>query len=214
MRYGAALPPTFEIPSSFRWVLNKDLGDKNPFALVRIRPRDRVMDIGAAVGTFSAAALEAGAGRVLSYEPNPQNAEVLRRNMKPYGERSTVIEAALVPDHSSTVTLMQSGFPGTDSVIPRKKTTKSYLAHARCFQDDLRQFWPDVIKLDIEGGEYGLLATLQPGDLRKVHCIFVEFHPFENQDELIQGFWQYFQSEGLRVMNARKRAFTALRQGG
>jgi len=210
-RYGEALPAHFILPPSFRWVLNKDLHN-NPFSSVEIRPGDRVMDCGAAVGTFTVAALEAGA-RVRAYEPLPKNISILKDNIRPYGERAELVEAALIPGPETSVILAGgSGFPGTHSICSRAKIIKQrFIVPAVQFRTELIAFKPQMLKIDIEGGEYLLLPTLAPGDLASLHCVFIEFHPFEEREARIDRIARYLQAEGFEIVNARKRAFTAKR---
>ena len=210
-RYGEALPAHFVLPASFRWVLAKDLHN-NPFSYVEVHAGDRVMDCGAAVGTFSVAALEAGAS-VRAFEPLPKNAAILRDNVAPYGERADVIEAALIPGPESSVWLAGgSGFPGTHSICSRAKVIKQkFLVPALMFREQLIYYQPNVLKLDIEGGEYLLMPTLKLGDLASVHCVFIEFHPFDDREARIFAIARYLQAEGLKIVHDRKRAFTARR---
>jgi FkbM family methyltransferase len=207
-----ALPEGFDIPASFEWVLKKDL-ETNPFDMVVIRRGDRVMDCGAAVGTFSASALEAGAGTVRAYEP--VNHEVLIRNLARYGSRAEVFVAALVPDDRESAELFGSGFPGTHSLVGARKGKAATVAALR-FRSELRAFLPHMVKMDIEGAEYDLLETLQPGDLAGVNCIFLEFHPIAGaaQDLRAGKIIEYFLKEGLQIKKDGGRAFTLTRPAG
>jgi FkbM family methyltransferase len=207
------LPEGFDLPKAFKWILDKDL-KKNPFDRVVVRPGDAVMDCGAAVGTFSASALEAGAGKVYCYEPHPKSVEVLRRNVERYGKRAVVIEGALVPDDRVMAKLEAgSAFPGNHSIVSRAKVIKdSFEVGALNFRGELTGIRPQVVKIDIEGGEYGLLGSLEAGDLESVRCLFVEFHPIDNREERIAAIRAYIEAEGLEVVKTRLRAFTALRR--
>src|SRR5207244_1841027 len=49
---------------------------------VRIEPRAVVLDVGANIGLFTRQALEAGAGRVVCFEPAPGTLRALRWNLK------------------------------------------------------------------------------------------------------------------------------------
>jgi FkbM family methyltransferase len=211
MKYGELLPIGFEIPKPFQWVLKKDLGSKNPFEFVAVRAGDKVMDCGSAVGTFAAAALESGASFVKCYEPNPKNAAVLRRNLARYGEKASVIEAALVADDKLIVELFGANFPGSDSIISRRDATKKIMARALCFRHEIAKLAPDVIKLDIESGEYEVFCSLRAGDLKSVSSMFIEFHPHRDRENLVPLIRRFLEDEGFKIMNERLRAFTANR---
>jgi FkbM family methyltransferase len=214
MKYGDALPADFDVPAAFKWVLGKDLSEKNPFERVVIRAGDRVMDCGGCIGTFTAAVLEQGAAHVRCYEPLPKNLEVLERNVARYvhAGRADVVQAALVPDSALRVKLNGTGFPGNHSIVERKQSKgKEVEVAARCFRTALLEYRPDVLKLDIEGAEYALLETLEAGDLDGVNCIFIEFHPDAERDARVAYIKGFLLDEGFVVVNERLRAFTALR---
>ncbi len=209
MKYAEVLRNDFIIPKSSFW-LKKDL-EKNPFELLCIRDDDTVMDCGAYCGTFSAAALEQGASKVFSYEANAKNAAVLRENMKSYGQRSTIIEAALVATLDSSVALSLSGFSGAHSIIKSANRPKSVQVSAVNFRNELLRIRPEVLKLDVEAAEYDLLASLKSNDLASVNSLFIEFHPTSNRDEKIEAIHEFIKTEGLATAQTRRRAFISLR---
>ena len=210
-KYGEALPKDFNIPSAFRWILDKDLTVNNPFDQVVMGPGARVMDCGAAVGTFSAAALEQGAGLVRCYEPIPENAAVLEANLKRYDGKARIIEAALVPDGRKVAELRGTGFPGNHSLIERPNDKGSVPVRAVSFRAEVLQFRPDLIKLDVEGAEYDLLASLRKDDLVKTSCMFIEFHPITDRDSRLAAVKSFLTEEGFVVVKNRLHAFTLIK---
>lgn len=211
MRYGDILPEGFNIPTSAFW-LRADLEKRNPFELVLLRSGDTVMDCGAYIGTFAAACLEQAAARVTCYEAAPKNAILLRGNMQRYAERVSVIEGALVASDAETVDLTMSGFSGANSTLPSANRKKFITVPAVNFRNELLHLLPDVVKIDVEGAEYELLGSLQPGDLRSLTCLFIEFHPITDREAKIAAIRAFIEAEGLTVINARNRAFTAVRK--
>jgi len=210
MKYGDALPSGFEIPSSGFWLKTDLTTEGNPFKLVRLRDGDRVMDCGLFVGTFTAACLEQGAAVVQAYEAAPKNAESARKNLGRYGVRARVIEAALVASDATSVGLNLAAFSGANTIVAGK-AKKSVTVRAVNFRRELLEFKPDVLKLDVEGAEYELLDSLEPGDLASVRCIFVEFHPIENRDARIKKIQRFVEDEGLVIESPKLRAFVASR---
>jgi len=209
MKYGNALPESFEVPSSMFWI-KKDL-EKNPFDMVVLSRNDKVMDCGSCIGTFAAAALEQGASCVRCYEPMPKNIALLRKNLKRYGKRAAIVEAALVANGNASVEMSLSGFSGAHSILPKDKAKKATVP-AKCFRKELLAFKPRVIKIDVEGAEYQLLESLKPGDLRGVSSLFIEFHPYDDRDKHIAAIKDFVVAEGLSVVKERRRAFTAIRK--
>lgn len=209
MRYGDILPEGFNVPTSAFW-LRKDLTvDGNPFKLVDVREGDVVMDCGSYIGTFAAAALEQGAASVTCYEAAPKNAALLVENVARYGDKVTVVEAALVATDAERVTLTMSGFSGANSVLPSENRKKSIEVKAINFAYELRRLQPQIVKLDVEGAEYDLLSLLYRGDLASVRCLFVEFHPIFNREVRIEDIRRYLAYEGFTIASTRKRAFVA-----
>lgn len=209
MRYGDALPADFVIPRSMLFWMKKDLS-VNPFDRVVVRKGDRVMDCGSCIGTFAAAALEAGAGSVCCYEAMPKNAELLRANMIRYTDRAIVVAKALVADDAETVRLTLSGFSGAHSIAPRDVAGKAIIVPAVCFRKELKAYAPHVLKLDVEGAEYALLESLRAGDLSGVRCVFVEFHPHDERAARLAAFRTFLAAEGFTVVKEKLRAFTAV----
>lgn len=211
MRYGEAIPADFDIPRAARFWMNKDLTQRNPFQLVRVRKGDRVMDCGSCIGTFAAAALAAGASHVRCYEPMPKNAAVLRSNMTRYGERATVIQAALIDSKATGIEMEVSGFSGAHSIVRRKPAARTEFVRAVCFRDELKKFKPQVIKMDVEGAEYVLLPSLRRKDLAGVSCVSLEFHKTEDRKARVDGIVAYLVAEGFVIASDKLRAFVALR---
>jgi len=210
MRYGETLPAGFNVPRSAFW-LQKDLTKTNPFELLRINSGDVVMDFGAYIGTFTAAAIEQGAASVTCYEAAPKNASLLRENMLRYGGSVSVVEAAVTAADAESVPLTMSGFSGANSILPSAHRPKAITVRAVNFRRELLRLRPQVLKLDVEGAEYSLMASLAPHDLASVTALFIEFHPIENRDEKIREICHYITNEGLSVTSARRRAFVATR---
>jgi len=209
MRYGDVLPSSFMIPTSAFWLRN-DLEKHNPFEHLELPRSATVMDCGAYIGTFAIACVEQGAAYVTCYEAAPKNAAMLRQNCSRY-QQIGVIEAALVASNDSTVSLNLSGFSGANSILPQTRRMKFIEVSAVNFRRSLLTLRPSVLKLDVEGAEYDLLASLCPGDLRSVRSLFIEFHPIANREQRIADVRRYLEESGLTVVSARKRAFTASR---
>ncbi len=210
MKYGTALPEDFIIPKNTMFWMKKDL-EKNPFELLPIRKGEIVMDCGAHVGTFAAAALEQGAARVACYEALPKNAAVLRENMARYGNRVRVIEKALVAGNETHIHLNLSGFSGAHSIIPANNRKKSLVVPAVNFRAELLRLQPTMIKMDIEGAEYSILESLENEDLFSVKSLFIEFHPIEDRQMRLARIHEFIEEEGFQIISTRNRAFIATR---
>lgn len=133
-----------------------------------------ILDIGACFGAFANLAINRGAKHVISYEPDPENWEMLEINKS---RSATNIKAAVVGDHSKTISFYRvredcknMGRGGTTPTRGREEITVA----AVNFQDQLDLYKPDIIKMDIEGGEYSIfpkykLPKYVKGFLMEIH---------------------------------------------
>jgi FkbM family methyltransferase len=134
-----------------------------------LRPGDTFLDVGAHIGAFSLlASRRVGSdGGVISLEPDPRSDHLLRLNLRRNGLNATVINWA-ASDHDGIAHLAGAAGDGTselkDDGIP-----------VECKTLDSLGVTPDVVKIDVEGGE---AAVLRGGaaTLRRARCIVIEVH--------------------------------------
>lgn len=129
--------------------------------------KDRtVLDIGAHIGLFSRYALQQGAKKVVSVEPDPGNISIFKLNVP----KNNLLEGAIQSDILYT---NNDGLnSGTFSVFgdPREPfiKVKSYN-----WQEILEDVKPDIIKIDVEGAEY---LFLDGYDLPYAEELAIEIH--------------------------------------
>lgn len=110
-----------------------------------------VMDIGANIGSFARKAINAGAKRVICYEPFPETYELLTRNVT---GSMLCYKDAIVGDGRKTVDLyLSKRFPAAHSTVPRRGREK-FEVTARNFWTELNEYKPSALKIDCEGTEY------------------------------------------------------------
>jgi FkbM family methyltransferase len=151
------------------WLGSYELGKRALFVKT-IPPGGVVYDLGANVGyyTLLSAVLAGPRGRVFAFEPLPRNLEFLRRHLSLNRiDNATVIEAA-VTDRGGTVRFEE------DASTSKGRIGAQGTLEVRCVAlDELvareRMPRPDLLKIDIEGGE--LLA------LQGARRILTESHP-------------------------------------
>ncbi len=148
--------------------------ESSSFAAANVKPGDHVIDVGANFGYYSVMlGVRAGwLGKVLSFEPHPKLARLLRENMlMNWLPWSRVIEAAC-SDAPGRLTLMAA--PGrlanTGPVAPAVEegfgddfTFAPFEASAVAIDDhlDFLNGRVDFLKIDIEGGEPSALRGAQ-----------------------------------------------------
>lgn len=143
----------------------------------QIEPDDHVLDIGGHIGVMARVFCErAFNGHVTSVEPDPGNLHVHRLNVT--AANLTRLHGAVVPgrrEDDETVTLWRN--PGKGQcmhTLVKKRGRLPLDVPALGFDDLLEQFQPTVLKVDIEGGEYPLLADRLPPE--SVRVFMVELH--------------------------------------
>jgi FkbM family methyltransferase len=134
-----------------------------------------VVDLGANIGLASIwLAKTYGVSHLIVVEPDPSNANLVRKNFHNNDINATVIEAA-IGSADGMAFFSENRESNLGTVAPTGRPVKmismqTLLGHLN--EDQMI----DVLKLDIEGGEQDLLT----GDLnwlRRVKAIIAEFHP-------------------------------------
>lgn len=122
-----------------------------------IRPGERWMDCGGNVGAFTLLACSMGA-QVTTYEPDPYNIDMIKRNLKLNGFTATIKQAALVHDNTESTTLYigNNNQVWRNSIVTRwgKKGIK-----VPCLNFDAEAQAFDCCKMDIEGAEMPILEN-------------------------------------------------------
>lgn len=173
----------------------------------------QVLDIGAHVGAFATNLATAGPNvRVECYEPSPQSAAYLRRNVQQNAleDRVRVHECALADHdrgaqlddnsggsvHNGLVRDDQRLVAGEDARGTRHTITVATRTFDQAVADSPTP--PDVVKMDCEGGEYALVYASTPASWASVRRIVMEYHPVDGEswDEL-RG---WFERLGFRVV--------------
>ncbi|UBF28987.1 FkbM family methyltransferase [Kovacikia minuta CCNUW1] len=163
------IPSTLQIPilqgqlRGKRWIVGSSqhgcwLGsyeyDKQRLLQQIITPGSTLFDLGAHVGfhTLLAAELVGSSGKVIAFEPMPNNLVYLREHLRLNRITNVTVIAAAVSDHTGTATfeLNNSSFKGhlsTQGTLPVKTVSL----------DDLIAKGeipiPDCLKIDVEGAE-------------------------------------------------------------
>ena len=134
----------------------------------------RILDLGANIGLFGLFVLDRYPhARVTSIEADPDNAAVLREcvAINRAAERWEVVEA-VASSHDGTVSFVTGDYslshiagPGEIGVPVRAVDVFEHLSET------------DLAKIDIEGGEWGILGDARLAD-SPVRAIVVEYHAF------------------------------------
>lgn len=184
---------TRELPGGLRILLRRGTHDEvivrevweediYPLAGVDLARGERVIDIGAQIGSFSLLAASRGA-RVLAFEPSTLNQGVLRRNvaLNALEERIEVQPAAIYRPGASTHTLYHTytnlgghSLLGWVGPATRVECLSLDEVFERFGIEDCR-----VLKLDVEGAECPILYSASRETLGRIGLLFAEVidHP-------------------------------------
>jgi FkbM family methyltransferase len=130
-------------------------------------------DVGAFVGPYTllASRIVGPQGRVIAFEPDPRARAVLQDNLDANGVANVTVAPVALGDHEGTVSFFGSGdsvgHVGKGGEVEVDMTTLD----AFCEHEGVE---PDVMKMDIEGGEG--LALPQSAVARRIREIVLEVH--------------------------------------
>lgn len=162
-----------------------------------------IFDLGAHIGSFSIYAdyLYGKRSKIFSVEPEPENFNYLERNIKVNNFNNITAINAAVGSYNGFAFLNK--MPQTDAHFITKKLNK--IGH-KCTVNTLDnlagKYKIDLLKMDIEGGEYGLLSHTRTLNFLKanVSYIIMEYHDANKYNfvkKKLNGFTQIFKREGV-----------------
>ena len=169
------------------------------------------MDVGANIGDWSFCFINTFPGiRIYSYEPQAAAFELLYESFKKLNlDYIVAVRAALVPDSTGAVTLFKDNVgSGLASIYPRRLghfdidfsltesvPTLSFLEIASSI--DPSEI--NVLKLDVEGGEFGLIEAILDQNLFSFDLIQFEFGGCNiDSRTFFQDFWYLLQNAGYK----------------
>ena len=188
-----------------------------------LRPGMVFYDLGANIGLFTllAARLVGDSGKVFSFEPDPDNAARLRRNIQRNGFANVTIVEQGIWSNTAKLNFMKSGADSPDHGIGKFVATENGPGGTltQCVSlDDFTQVSsvppPDALKCDVEGAE---VEALRGGAqlLQSRHpWIICEMHSEANRrsaTELLVSFgYAVAALDGDHVLAARAPAISSL----
>ncbi|MGR3492763.1 MAG: FkbM family methyltransferase [Shimia sp.] len=147
-------------------------------AMRRIRPGDRVLEIGSGVGyVTSLCARKAGAENVVAVEANPDLHPIIRANLAQNGfEGVTLIHGAVAGQTTEQVVTFNVGpaFWGSSLTETRSNVARRITVPLLNVHDLLAEHRPTVVLMDVEGAEAQMFDRPWPAH---VHTVGMELHP-------------------------------------
>jgi FkbM family methyltransferase len=164
-----------------------------------IDPQGTVLDLGANIGMFTLLAARhlVPQGRVIAIEPNPQAAEVLRKNVLENGFSNVeVIEAAAsVADGQAELHLASHSLGASVFVNgPVAETITVRTVDVSRIVTSLGEV--ELLKLDIEGSEWPIVFESSPQMWGRIKKIAMEFHLDSSRGKTQDDLASYFRERG------------------
>jgi FkbM family methyltransferase len=158
----------------------------------QILPDDTIIDIGGNIGCFSlVAARAARRGRVLVFEPDRDNFELLTRNVSLNNLTNVIAAREAVADEPGVLRL----FKGQEGQL--HTTVASRVGNGGEYEEvptvtlrqvmDRHQVSRCFLKMNCEGAEYGILYSTPPEYLKRIDRIALEYHQIGGEDKVVSG---------------------------
>ena len=137
----------------------------------RLAGATRLLDVGANVGMFSSWALDRWKDcRITAFEPAPESSSLMRRWAANYGDRLELVEAAAATRAGELFFIQGLGAGNQAVAAPGPGTINVPAVDIFDWMHDI-----DLMKLDIEGGEWPILADPRLAEAG-VDVLVMEYH--------------------------------------
>lgn len=152
-----------------------------------INNNDTVIDIGGHIGLFALyAAQSCKNGRILSFEPMLENFSILKENLSLNGQTNISAFNAAVTKKSGKVKIFQDKDQAAHTLYGKSdKYVEIDAVSLKEIIDSNNISKCDLLKMDCEGAEYEILATLSDDYFQKISRICMEYHPIEDHSKYL-----------------------------
>lgn len=215
-RSGLTLKVPRQIRGEFRGIF---LDESYMTHMVSDFPKNSVIiDIGANVGIFSLyMAFRFATPRIFAFEPIPTNFEQLRINAELNKAYSKIVcHQKAVSDQSGEITLSyqhDEGFTVMASMLNAhtQQSIKVCSSTLREILDENNITHCDLLKLDCEGAEYGILYGCPQNYLSRISHIAMEVHRGEGPEQNIEAMQSFLNKHGFKTRTDRGQMLWAYR---
>lgn len=153
--------------------------------LETLLPGDHVLDVGANIGYFPLVTnrVIGPSGRLLGFEPSPDVFEILTRNIQHSGTTNVEVFPWAIGAKNEIAQFHQSEVPNWGSLIRDEtlRPIRSVDVEVKRIDDVVKTFagfHPTVLRMDVEGGEFMVLAGAREVLQEFKPTLFIEVHTF------------------------------------
>lgn len=184
------IPPD---PHFFGFVLGRHEQHIADVLLSSVKPGDVCVDVGANIGYFTAimAQLAGPSGKVLSFEPVPENFFVLKRNSELASENGATVTAihAAVSERPGPVRIIRREYSTYHQIEPIASPAGKDSVAGVCLDEEISRLAPDqpvsFLKIDVEGHELPVLRGLRQSlNSGRIERLVIEITPGADSTEI------------------------------
>jgi len=198
--------------SDDEFIINELLiNDEYMFNQLGLKEDSNVIDIGAQIGCFSLRAAKiAKRGNIYSFEPEPKNFNILKRNIKVNQLRNVTVFNKAVYEKEGVIKLFIPGFDtekrtGQYSIFKMKerhynKYLKVKTVSLKSILLDKNIKKVDLLKIDCEGAEYRILYSTPDEVFNIIDKIILEYHHYGGIDGNIEDLRKYLEARNYRTL--------------
>jgi len=164
------------------WIIKEYDNEK-----IKISDDDVIIDIGGHIGLFSLFVSQyCKKGKIFSFEPVSQNFDLLKSNIVLNNCKNIFPFNYGVSEKSSKIKIFLSDDYSGHSILSNQKSS-SEIIDSILLKEIFDQNKIDVcnlLKLDCEGAEYGIIESLPDAYFKKIKKIVIEYHFADSKPEL------------------------------
>ena len=161
------------------WVIKETCLDRDYERGAALQADWTIIDIGAGLGDFTAyAAWRSPNGTVLAYEPFPESFALLKQNLELNHVRNVEAQPYAVAAASGKLRLNIGSEHAVQHTTTEEgaRTIEVPAITLESIFVDQAVTGCDLLKMDVEGAEYGILLNASADTLRKIKRIALEYH--------------------------------------
>jgi FkbM family methyltransferase len=211
----------FQINNPIEEFRLKEWGGEKEFVIEmmnELKAGDVFYDVGSSVGLVSVIAGKiVGNGKVVSFEPDPENIRRLKENYRVNGITNCIVQELAVGTEKSTMQLYTAGSNNFSPSLQKVNGIERSIEVEVNSIDNLLANgsipYPNIVKIDIEGAEMMALQGMKNllKSSRRPRIIFMEIHPdflpsFSTTTEEIMQYLAQFEYSVIQE-NSRNRQF-------
>jgi len=148
---------------------------------IKLHKAPLVVDLGGHIGTFSIfIASNFKKAKIFTFEPDRENYNILNQNIKLNNIKNVYAKNLAISDYIGKGFLKKENM-NTDAYFLENVKGKKFNCDVSTLESAIKKFGIkkiDILKIDIEGGEYKLFLHKQTLNyiLSNIHYIFMEYH--------------------------------------